>query len=1081
MSTYIQWLENTYFGWWIKNYKVSLMALVLLVGYGLYALLALPKESSPTIKFGLVSITTVYPWANPLDVDTLVTEKVESEIKNLPWIDSISSTSSLGVSSVVITLDNGVDVASFINDVESRVDAVELPTDALDPRVIEISTDNEQLFEMMLYGSKEYMTMNQLRSLAMQFKQDIKGKGSIVDVRIDDVSWDSDYDIWVYLDQGKIESLGLSVASIVSQIRAYNASLPLGSYRIWELTYDYRISNELSSIDDLQRIPILAWVRYVYLEEIASITRSYKTQTISYGWTNGIEDHYAIGMTVLKKPWGNIFADAKSAKQIIGESMNKIRFRGLSVAYTRDLSDIIIKDYVWLAWDGVTAVLLVTIITALFIGIRQSVIASIAMICSFFITFIVLQWLGLTMNFLTNFSLILAFGSGIDTVIVFIEAAYANTKRWFNPKTAMLLAVNTYKSANINTSLINLCVFIPLLVLPGITGKFLSFIPITIFTTLLGSLLMSLTVNNALFYKLNPKRDYYYSDNDDNDDDDVILNEQEQAILNEERVGKSIKPASDKPAVERFIDKMMWWYVSLLHYILESRLRRILTIWIPVAAVILSFVFLSPRIGFKLFPSWDNPYATIVIESRQGTTIDRMDQDAQGIDAILAQVPEIQNYLITIRPSVITINTVLVDKEERDRDSFQIQDDILSQLEPLEQQWYRIEWRVQAWWPPAGKAVGIKLIAVNKDSINELKAVSEDFEEYLRSVTGTVNVTNSSVTAPWQFEIVFDRDRLAQLGLTPQDVQFEISNILNGQKAGTMIVDRISRDIRVWYIQDNEEVDPSRISDLMITTRSWPIKIGSVATIQSNQSLTSITRQDSQITTTVESDLVPWVNPTSIQPQLIAFAEQYEFPAGISFVAWGENEANRDLIVGAWVGLIVAIVLAFIILVYQFNSFSLPAIVLYSIFTAFLWVNLGLWATGNPYSLAVMIWFISLIGVVVNTAIFLVDRIKQNLDKWSTIIDAIVEAWQVRFTPIVISTITALLWVWPVVTQDEFYAWLGYTVIFGLIFSAVITLLTVPVLVYGVKKRGESPIDMWSNGIDAMDVFQALDREFDKK
>jgi multidrug efflux pump subunit AcrB len=121
----------------------------------------------------------------------------------------------------------------------------------------------------------------------------------------------------------------------------------------------------------------------------------------------------------------------------------------------------------------------------------------------------------------------------------------------------MLIAVNTYKSANINTSLVNLCVFVPLLVLPGITGKFLSFIPITIFTTLLGSLLMSLTVNNALFYKLNKPRKYYFADSSDDGDDDVILSEIEQAILDQERIGKRIRPASEKPTMERVIDKMI--------------------------------------------------------------------------------------------------------------------------------------------------------------------------------------------------------------------------------------------------------------------------------------------------------------------------------------------------------------------------------------------------------------------------------------------------------------------------------------------------------------------------------------------
>ena len=1051
IKSYIMSLENTYFGRRIKNYRVSFMALFLLVLYGSYSLVILPKESSPTIKFGIVQVTTVYPGANPVDIDDIITEKIEDSVKDLKWVDKVESRSSLWVSSVTITLENGIDTKDFVNEAKLKVDSLNFPDDVFDPNVSELSTDNEVLFEMMIYGSQEYFTMNQVRSLAMDMKDSLKWQWSIVDVWVDGVAGESDYNIWVYLDQWRVEDLGLTVWWIVSQIRAYNSNLPLGNHTVWELNYDYRINNELTDIGQMQEIPINIGTRYVTLAELASITRSYKTDDVTYGWVGGSENNYAVNLTIFKKAGGSIFSDADEAKQLINEEIRKVKYRGISMIYTRDLSEIIIEDYISLWRNGVSAILLVTIITAFFIGIRQSIIATIAMIVSFFITFIILQLLWLTLNFLTNFSLILAFGSGIDTVIVFIEAAYANMKRWFNPKSAMLIAVNTYKSANINTSLINLCVFIPLLILPGITGKFLSFIPITIFTTLLGSLLMSLTVNNALFYKLNKPWNYYFADSDDNEDDDVILSEVEQAILDQERTGKQVKPTTDKPAMERIIDKMMLWYVAMLRYLLETKLRRSLTIRLPIVAVILSFVLLAPNIGFKLFPSGDNPFANIVIEAKEWTSIWSTIVVSEGIDAIIAQIPEIKSYDITVKAGQIRIGTVLIDKELRDRDSFQIQDDILVQLWYLTSAWYRIEGQVQAWWPPTGKAVWIKIVAVDKTKLVLLKSVSEDFELYLKSLTGTVNVTNSNTTSPGQFEIVFDRDKLAQLWLTPQDIQFEINNVINGQKAWTINLESVERDIVVQYDEFRDEVTPSQIMDLTITTRTGPVKISAIAKVVLNQSLTSIARSDGQIVATVESDLQPWLTPTNFQPQLIAFADSYEFPAGIAYTAGGENQANADLIQGALIGLVIAILLAFIILVYQFNSYSLPAIVIYSIFTAFLWVNLWLRATGNPYSMAVLIWFISLIWVVVNTAIFLVDRFKANMEKWAEVVDAIIEAGQVRFTPIVISTITALLWVWPVVTQDEFYAGLWYTVIFGLVFSAGITLLAVPMLIYWVK------------------------------
>ena len=175
----------------------------------------------------------------------------------------------------------------------------------------------------------------------------------------------------------------------------------------------------------------------------------------------------------------------------------------------------------------------------------------------------------------------------------------------------------------------------------------------------------------------------------------------------------------------------------------------------------------------------------------------------------------------------------------------------------------------------------------------------------------------------------------------------------------------------------------------------------------------------------------------------------------------GENEENAELIQWAMIAFVVALFMTFVLLVYMFNSFTKPAIVLYSIFTALLWVNIGLWITWNPYSMSFAIWFISLIGVIVNTAIFLVDRINENTKKWVWLVESIIEAGQARFKPIIISTLTTILWIWSSVTQDEFYAWLWYTVIFGLLFSSLITLVAVPMLYYSVF-RDKDPWDQRS-------------------
>ena len=1056
--SYIERIENTYFGRWIKNYKISFLVVFLIAAYGLYSLIIVPKESAPTIKFGIVQISTIYPGTNPLDIDDSITSKIEDKVKDLQWIDKINSTSFLWWSNIVITLKNDVSTKDFINEVRTKVDSIVLPQDANKPVVTELWTDNQILSKFILYAPKRYFTMNQLRWLALDFKEEIKWKWWIVDVSIDGVAWDSAYDVSINLDQSRLEELWVSISSVIQQIRAYNQNLPLWNHIINNKSYDYRITNSIESLKDIQDIPINIGTTYVQLWEIASISRKYKVTSEIYWWSVNSSGNFAIEMTLFKAPKSNIFKVWDQAKQIIAETIKKIKFSGINVQYTADLADTIIDDYGSLGRSWIQSILLILFVTALFTWFWQSLTATVVMIIAFFMTFIVLNLLWLSLNFLTNFSLILAFGTGIDTIVVFIEWAYSNMKRWFEPKTAILLAINTYKSANINTSLINICVYIPLLVLPWVTGKFLSYIPTTIFTTLVASLILSLTISWALYYKVIKPLPYFYKNNDD----ETIMNDDEKEILIKEQEWKYIISESKTPWVEKQINRLTASYVSWLDRAMHTRRRRNLIIWLPIVWTVLSFVFLSSSIWFKLFPSWDNPAINYTITSPEWTTTQKMVIVATWMDRLISSIPELKSYTISVENNQIDIATILVKKAQRSRDSFAIQADIENKLAYLKKLWYRVEWKVQAWWPPTWKAVGIKLVANDKSQLAQLTKTASDFEEYLRSQTGTVNVANSNKSAPGQFEIIFDKQKLAQLWITPQDIQWELFAAVNGQKAWTVQFGWVEKDIIVRYDSLTWGVIPENISNMLISTRSWPVMLSSIATLRLNQSLVSISRQEWKIIVSVEADAQNDAPTTQLQQWLETYASNYAFPPWISFLSWWENEANKDLISAVISWFLISLFLAFILLVYQFNSFVLSSIVLYSIISAFLWVNLWLRITGKPYSMSFAIWFISLIWLVVTTWVFLIDRIVYNLDHGAKDIKiAILEAWSRRFRPILISWLITLLSAITIVAQDEFYAWLWYTIIFGLVFSATITLFAIPMLMYKIKVR-QFPIQMKS-------------------
>ena len=1073
IKRYMHSLEDNFFGWWIKNFRISVMLTVLLIGYGIYALVIIPKESSPEIKFGLVMVNTVYPGANPIDIDQLITTKIEDKIKSINGIDKINSTSSVGISSVVVTLKNETDTKDFINTLKTEVEKVALPTDAKDPMVSEISTANEVLFELMLYGDSKEFTSNHLRTLAYQMADDLQGKWPIVDAKIGTVwdgisnsagsTTDNQYDIEVLIDENKMQQLGLTLPQISQTIRVFNNNTPLGNYTLGDLKYDYRVRGKVESLSDLMQVPInisnQGPAQYIRLSDIALVQRKYNDESLQFGGTSESTGtiNVATKLVIYKANRSNVFKDAGAAKKLIEDEIKKPQYKGISLDYTTDLSEIIIEDYKGLASNAWQSILLIFLVMRFFVGLRQSLIATVAMPLSFLVTFIVLNRAGYTLNFLTNFSLILTFGMGIDTVIVIIEAAYELMKKGFNSKTAILLSLKQYAKPNITSSLSNMVVFLPMLALPGIMGKFLAYIPITIFITLAGSLFLALSINNVLFWKVNKNQNHYYKDKDTPDDEEeILLNEEENKILMMEREGKIALDPSKQTSTDIQIGKMAHRYSTQLHWIIERPFWRKMSYRGPVGLLVLSFIFLSGAIGFKIFPSGDNEFMNMTVTTKVGTVTETRQPYTTKMNQIISHLPELRNYTIDAQGNTINVAIRLVKKGERDRNSFEVQEDLLKQLNYLTELGFKVESKVQEGWPPAAKAVGISLVADNTNLLSELKKVSIDFENYLKTLEGTVNVNNSSNNNPGQFEFTRDTNKLAELGLSPQDFTSELLPALQGQNIGTMTLEKKDRDIIIKYKGFDDDMTPETLLSTVVNTKVGPIMLGSVSEYTVDQALNRVSREDGDLTIVVDSDLTPGSTPTDFQPKLTAFAEQYNFPQGIGFKVGGENAANAELIQATFVALAIAIFLTFLILVYQFNSLKQSTMILYSIITAMLGVNIWLFITGNPYSMPFMIWFISLIGIVVNNAIFIIDKINTNLAAWLPLKLAILNAGSTRFKPVLISSLTTILGIITLARKDEFWAGLARTVVFWLLFSSFMTLLSIPNLYYSVyKKKGE--------------------------
>ena len=1062
-------LLKWFFWFWVKKYRISFLVIFLIIVAGIFSLLTIPKESSPDIKFGIITITTPYPWVNPNDIDSLITDKIEKEIKNIKWIKKITSTSSVWLSSTVVELHNNANTRNILTDIKDKIDKISLPENAKDTKVFEISSNNELMFEVLLYWDEKKFSYFDLLQKSQIIKDNLEWTNGIASISLwwtnmkwfESSSQINDYQIKILLDKNKIDVLDLDLKQIANIIKNYNKNIPIWNFVIWDLHYDFRFEGELKNIEELKKIVIRQkkWSN-ILLSDIATIKKEYREEKIQKLWFFNNPGFNYSSLVFNKSEWINVFAVSSKSKKALEKLIKENPdFEWLNVEYTKDMSQLIIDDYSNLSSTAIQTIILVFITIFIFVWLRESLIASMLLPLSFLITFIILDVLWFSLNFLTNFSLVLTLWIAIDTVIVIIEWASENIKLGYNKKSSILLSIRDYKAPLIAWTLTTLVAFLPLMFLPWVLWKFLAYIPITIFSTLLAALVLSLTLGSALFVKFAKNSNFYHIDQKL----ESTFSEEQAFYLAKERDWKTMIRDSKSSLRNKVLMFFSLWYLNILKKIIISRKNRLFIIFLPIILLIFTFVFISPRLGFTLFPINDQSIITWVIESKKWTSEEVIKKYLKVIDNVIYKIPEIKIYYSSISWNKINIYADLLDKKVRKkskmRSTFDIEKEISNNLKKLEQKWFVVSIQTLKDGPPTWKAVWIKLITDDAKNIDKLKEISLEFREYLKNIKGVKNVSTSSSESPWQFVFRLNKDKLSEASLSPDDIFNSVYFYINWLKAWS-IKSRYEDNDLVLKIEDfDKNLSPDDINNIVITTNNcvkWKCqkaRIWDFAKFEFTKAVSSINREKWKISITVESDLLPWFLSSDIQPLFLDYAKDYLYPKWISYSVWWENEENKDLIISTFKSLFIALFLIFSILVFQFNSYSQPIIILYSVILALFWVNIWLFLTWNPYSVSFMIWFIALVWIVVNDAIILIDRINKNLEKWIDNFYSVISAWKSRLQPIIVTTLTTIFWILPLATQDAFWAWLSYTIVFGLFTGSSMTLFVIPSLYYEVFLR----------------------------
>ncbi|MDR3642722.1 MAG: efflux RND transporter permease subunit [Candidatus Doudnabacteria bacterium] len=1097
-------LRESWLNFFVSNFRVVLLIIILLTGVGLYSFFKLPRESNPEVKIPIAVVITTLPGASPGDVEQLITQKIETKIAGLTDLDKVTSVSSNSVSAITVQFNANADLTNSIRDLRDDVNNAlpDLPKQASTPVVNQISLDDQPVLEVAVTGPYDGFTMY---SYAQTLRQELE---KVPGVREADISGgdQKEYQVAYYPD--RLIAYNISADQANAAIANTNIAIPSGTFDALRFEYSVRTDSRVFSTSDIAAIPVTqaADGSTVTIGDLANVSVTAITKsTLARLSTAGSKPQAAITIGIIKRTGSSVLDTVAQAKASMDATI-KTFGPGVHYDVTQDSASDITQSFSELQRDFIITLLLVFGILFIIVGLKEALVAGLAIPLVFLATFTALLQLGISLNFLSLFSLILALGLLVDDAIVVVSATkqYMRTGK-YTPEEAVLLVLNDFKVVLTTTTLTTVWAFLPLLYSTGIIGQYIKSIPVTVSITLVSSLLIALMVNHPLAAVLErvrlTKKFFYLLEA-------LVLlvvalgiyfggwfgyilagagliggvfmvrwyekGGKETLAANQELVNREWK--DDELIKEKLrnqsshkdtnlggrlmhgilhFDIFLPIYERYLRDLLATKKRRVWTIVVTVLVFI--GAVLLPVFGLvksEFFPAADSNYVFIDITAPTGLKLTETDKVAQAVESRLLKYPEIANFA-TISGGVspmsqnragdntAAIDITLKDKSQRKLKSYQLADIIRQDLSNVSGA--KIEVSTASGGPPSGAAFQAQ---ISGDDLPTLSSIARDLENRLVQIPGVVSPDISLKDAAPQYTFELNPTKLAQYKLTSANV----GSILRMAIAGTEVSDIAEGNNEVKIIAT---FAPQSIPDLasvqnlqIVNPQGQPVFLKDVATISLTPGVDAITRINQKRTVLLTANVTTQTNSNLVLAAFQKKIADYKFPSGYSISYGGENEQNQQSVQSIIDAMAIAILLIVATLIVQFNSFRKAFIVLVTIPLALIGVFVGMALLGVSLSFPGLIGILALFGIVVKNAIILMDKINLNLRSGIGFLDSIVDAGKSRLEAIFITSICTIFGILPITLSNETWTSLGSAVIFGLLLSSFLTLFIIPTLFY---------------------------------
>lgn len=998
----------------LKHKVTTIMAYVLIVVFGIMGFTSLPLALMPDIELPMAVVYTTYSNAGPQEVENMVTKTVESACASVSGMDEIQSLSSEGSSMVMVTFADGTDMDEAMVDLRDRIDRVKgfLPEDADAPMAMTIDVDAMPVVTVGLKGAD----LAELQAIA---EDDIQPALERIDgVASVDIAGGYENEIAIDTDADRLAGYGLSVSYIAQMLAAENIALPAGEVQSGDQSFSVRTDGEYSSISDIANTLILLPTGgTVRLSEVADVYVAPKEQTA----IAKIGGEPCITISVNKQSDTNTLQVAERAKDALDE-VTALQ-PTLDWSLLMDQSDMINMTVDSVIQNIVFGVLLAAIV--LFVFLRDwgaTAVISMSMPICIISVFLIMQVFDITMNMMSLGGIAMGVGMIVDNSIVVLENIFHYRSDGCDRFTSCVEGTKEVALSISASTLTTVAVFLPIGLSGGLSGMMFREFCITICSLLLASLLIALTLVPVLCY--------------------ALLDRGGKHRMRMPDTGHDI---ADRPLMRK--------YKALLAHFITHRKKAI----IISGAMIVAFLGSIAIAGVELMPQMDESMVAIGVEMPVGSDLEDVSAMAdRAVDIALEQVPEIESiYYSTGGASMSTTSTAnsasitvnLVDKSDRDRSSQQVADD----LRPYMQDLAGAEISVEAsgtmdMSSMTGDAISVTL---RGDDYDKLSQTAEQLAGQLAALPGAIEVSSSASDQVPEVEITLNRANASRFGLTAAAIGQAVRGELSGQTATQLKVN--GEEITVTVRGDSRaETSIDALKSVMIPTQTGgSVPLSLVANVDTVLAPQSINRLNQSRTVTITGGAADTVSTAEMSQAVQGVLDTFELPDGITYETGGEMEEMINTFTQLAYALVVALGLVYFVLASQFESFVMPVIIMTILPIGLLGSLFTLPLTGNKISMVAFIGVIMLAGTVVNSSIVLIDymniRRKRGEDKDTAILNACPR----RVRPVLMTTLTTVLGLLPMVFSNgegaEMMRPMAIVMITGMVVSTIVTLLFTPV------------------------------------